>query len=108
MSDAALDQLVETGWGSPEPEISEKECCDPLAMSAMDVGKKGEVCLSFQVLVHLGLLSLGPANPNRLLCLLQYLCGIVEHKFWSLPAVASNPIFPPCTSSCVASDKYDL
>lgn len=74
MSDAALDQLVELGWGSPEPEISEKECCDPLAMSAMDVGKKGEVCLSFQVLVHLGLLSLGPANPNRLLCLLQYLC----------------------------------
>ena len=38
MSDAALDQLVETGWGSPEPEISEKECCDPLAMSAQAEG----------------------------------------------------------------------
>lgn len=40
MRDAALDQLAETGWGPPEPEISEKECCDPLVMSATDAGRE--------------------------------------------------------------------
>lgn len=40
MSDATLDQLVETGRGPPEPEIGEKQCYDPLVMSAMDVGRR--------------------------------------------------------------------
>lgn len=96
LSDAALDQLVRDWLGPPEPEINEKECCDLLVMSAMDVGRERGGRLVIQVLLRLGLASLGPANPNRLLCLHQYLCGLVE-RTQTLESASSD--FQFCLSS---------
>ena len=88
-----------TGWGPPEPEIREKECCDPLVMSAMDVGRerggmfvRPDPCmLGPRLLFPLGSCVFTGIRVG------QYR----EHRPWGQPAVASHSSFPPCTGGCV-------
>lgn len=75
-----LDRLVETGGGPcAEPEVNE-ECCDPLVMSAMDVGGKSGGGFAILGPAPLGqpLWATLSTGPHRLLCLQQHLCGIVD------------------------------
>lgn len=93
-------------WWGPcaEPSISE-ESCDPLVMSAMDMGgESGGIS---------GPCTVGPGFSG-LVCLLVHIdfcasskicvASWTEHSPWSQPVVASNLGFLLCTGSCVAHD----